>query len=347
MTPGRIAKIAALCFLCAWIAPKCVLTRIEPHQIGVRRSLTGGVDERDFALGYHLAIPLWHSFYRLPKTVNYLDFNDEPGAEATALEVRTRENNIIFVDVSAPWHIKEGGAYKIVREGFLDSYPEKVRSTATGVLREGLAQLTNTEIAQPERRRDAAEKMLVALNAALERYHVQADHVVIRGIRFRPEYEQKLQDKQYFIVQGKLDEALRQQSVAVQATDTLEKSIEKDVALKAEEWNKKIEELKTEFEIEIAKIEGEALRYDKRRRSEADALFSTAKAEGDLAEAKADALGQKLKSQALASQAGRTFSAIKAAENFELGDIVLNSNDPQFLQRFGSMKAWRAFFMGD
>ena len=57
-------------------------------------------------------------------------------------------------------------------------------------------------------------------------------------------------------------------------------------------------------------------------------------------------LGEKLKASALASRAGQTFSAITAAENFQLGDVQLNSNDPTFLQRFGSMEAWRKFFMG-
>ncbi|OGQ24995.1 MAG: hypothetical protein A2138_18965 [Deltaproteobacteria bacterium RBG_16_71_12] len=343
---ARIIRVMCVLFIAMWIVPKCFLTRIEPTEIGVRRSLTGGISERDFELGFHASMPLVQSFYRLPRSVQYLDFNDEPGAEASSLEVRTRENNIIFVDVSVPWRIKDNGGWQIVREGFLDSYPDKVKSTVTGVLREGLAELTNIDITQPEKRRETAKKILTTLNPQLDRYHVTAEHVVIRGIRFRPEYEQKLQDKQYFIVQGKLDEAMRQQSIAVQTTETTEKTIEKDIALKREEWNGKIENLKTEYEIAIAKVEAETLRYDKKRRSEADAIFSQAKASGDLAEARADALGQRLKSQALASGAGRTYSAITAAENFELGEVELNSNDPNFLQRFGSMRAWREFFMG-
>ena len=75
--------------------------------------------------------------------------------------------------------------------------------------------------------------------------------------------------------------------------------------------------------------------------------MSQATATGDLAEAKAEALGQRLKAKALATKAGRTYSAITAAENFQLGEILLNSNDPTFLVRFGGMKAWRRFFLGD
>ena len=344
---SRIVRVLCIAVLTLWLFPKLLVTRVEPWEIGVRRSLTGGITEEDYFLGYHLSVPLLHSYYRLPRTIQYLDFNDDPDAEAPTLEVRTRENNIIFVDVSVPWQIKGGGAWQIVREGIVDSYPEKVRSTVTGVLREGLAGLTNADITQPQKRKDTAKSILALLNVQLERYHVVADHVVIRGIRFRPEYEQKLQDKQYYMVQGKLDEALRTQSIAIQATETSEKTIEKEVNLKREEWNGKLEEAKSKFEIEIATINADAMRYDKKRRSEADASYSTAKAEGDLAEAKSAALGERLKSTALASRAGRTYSAMKAAEGFEIGDVQLNSNDPTFLSRFGSMKVWREFFMGE
>jgi len=339
--------IAAICllFLVAWALPKVLLVRIEPWEIGVRRSLTGGIAEEDFHFGYQFSMPLVHSYYRLPRTLQYLDYRESPGGEAKSLEVRTSGNNVIFVDVTVPWRIKHHEAWRIVREGFIDTYPAKVQSTATGILRETLASMNNLDIYDTDKRQATAEKILPRLNEALAQYHVEAESVVIRAIRFRPEYEQKLQDKQYFIVQGKLDEAKRKESVAVQETDTLEKSIEKDINLKREEWNKKIEELKTKFELEIATIQAQAVKYDREERSKADAFHATAKADGDLAEAKAEALGERLKARALASNAGRTFSAITAAENFQLGDIQLNSNDPTFLMRFGSMKAWREFFM--
>lgn len=342
---GKILRIACVAFIVLWALPKCVMTRIEPYEIGVKRSLTGGVVEEDYGLGYHFAVPGMHTFHRLPTALQYLHYNQD--SPVGALEVRTRENNIIFVDVSVVWRVKRGEAWKIIQEGFEDSYAQKVQSTSSGVLREGLAALTNTDITQPDKRRDTAQKILAELNTALGQYHVEAMHIVIRGIQFRPEYEKKLQDKQYYIVQGKLDEALKNRSIAVQETETEEKTIEKDIKLKTEEWNARIEGLKSEFEIAIAEIDASALQYDRKKRSEADAEYSKLTAEGDLAEAKAEALGQRLKSQALASRAGRTYSAIKAAENFQLGDVQLNSNDPEFLTRFGSMRAWRRFFMGE
>lgn len=342
----RVIRIASIAYLAIWLLPKLILTRVEPWEIGVRQSLLGGISEQDFGLGYHFSLVGLHKFHHLPRTLRYLDYNDGPGAEAPALEVRTKENNVLFVDVTVPWKIKDGAAWRIIREGFVDSYADKVRSTATGVLLEGIAAMSNTDVQQADQRQKTAAAILPKLNAALEQYHVVAEHVVIRSIRFRDEYEQKLQNKQYFVVQGKLDEANRQESVAVQETDTFEQGIQKQINLKREEWNAKIEGVKTQYEVQIAEIQAQAVTYDRKRRSEADALFATAKAEGDLAEAKAEALGTRLKTSALATPAGRVYSAMQAAERFKLGDIELNSLDPTFLQRFGSMRVWRQFFLG-
>ncbi len=340
----RVLNIVAALVLFIFLAPSMCMERIGPGRIGVRRSLEGGVAEHDFTVGYHISVPMWHSWYQLDGTVHYLEYNT---SQNTALDVRTKENNVIFIDLTIPYRIIDGEAWRIVREGFVESYEDKVKSTATGILREALAELSSLDVQQPEKRVAAANKALPTLNKALEQYHVAATHVVIRSIGFREQYESKLQNKQYYIVQGRLDEARQRELAAKQETETLEKVIVKDIALKREEWNKQIEEMKSRFELEIATIEAESTRYERARRAAADAAFSEHKAEGDLAEAMASALGQRLRAEALATKAGKTFSAIEAVRRFKLGDVTLNSSDPQFLYQFGSMAAWRRFFMGD
>ena len=334
---------AALIFI--WLMPSMCLERIEPGNIGVRRSLEGGVSEQDFGVGYHLSLPFWHSWYQLPGTLHYLEFNDAAGS--VPLDVRTKENNIIFIELTIPYRIQHDNAWRIVREGFAASYEDKVKSTAVGILREHLADFSSADVQQSEKRREVTLRTLVPLNEALAQYHIEATHVVLRSIQFRDQYEEKLQNKQYFAVQGRLDEAVQGESQAKQETDTLQKGIGKDVALKEEEWNRKVEELRSRFEIEIAEIQAEATIYERKRRSEADAAFAEMVAEGQLAETLAEALGERLKSEALASKAGRTFSAILAVRKFKLGDVQLNSTDPSFLYEFGSMKAWRRFFLGE
>ena len=341
----KVLNIIAGVVLLVFFIPTACYERIEPGKIGVRRSLEGGVSEQDFEAGYHISLPFWHSWYQVDGTLHYLEYIE--GNENGALDVRTRDTNTIYIDLSVPYRVMKGAGWRIVREGFADSYDDKVKSTAAGLLREQLAQFSNIDVQDPAVRKRVAASTLPILNAALEQYHVEATHIVIRSIRFRAQYEQKLQNKQFFIMQGQLDAAKERELEAQQETETLEKVIVKDIALKREEWNKQIEEVKSKFELEIATVNAEATRYSRKRRADADAIFDTSKAEGDLAGVKAEALGEALKAQALATKAGRTYSAIDAARRFKIGDIQLNSADPRFLYEFGSMKAWRRFFLGE
>ncbi len=343
---NRVLNVVGGLVLLAWLVPSCFLITVGPDEFGVRKSLISGIAHEDFETGYHLDLPVVHSWYRLPRALHYLDMTGDPEG-GPRLELRTKENNIIFASVTVPYRITEGEAWRIVSEGNLASYHDKARSTIIGVLREELAQMGNVDVQDTDKRQAITQRTLPRLNEALKQYHVQAEAVVIRSIRFRPEYEAQLQNKQFFIVTGKLDEALRLQSQATQLTETLEKGIDKEVYLKTEEWNRKVEELRSDYEVQIAEINAETTKYVTQRRAEADSDYARMTAEGDLAEAKAEALGERLKAEALASRAGRTFSAITAAENFELGEITLNSNDPRFLQLFGSMAAWRKFFLGE
>jgi regulator of protease activity HflC (stomatin/prohibitin superfamily) len=336
-------QVLAVLVILAWFLPNVASTYIEPDEIGVRRSLLSGVEAGDLQQGRAVALPMFHTIYRLPSTLHYQQYLDN-----SALNLRTRENNVIDVDVTVIYEIRPGEAHGIVEEGFLANYDEKAASVTQGFLREHLAHMSNQDVQVPAKRVEIAATAVEPLNLLLSQYHLQVieDGVAIRAIRFRSEYEQKLQDKQLYQVQARLDEAKGKESEARTLTDTDEKAIDRDVKLEVEIWNAKIEEAKSEFEIAIADINAEALKYDRRTRSEADALCSEAIAEGKLAEAKAEALGQRLEAKALSSPAGRTYSAIEAARNFKLGDIQLNSTDPSFLREFGSMEAWRQFFLG-
>lgn len=340
----RIINITSVVILVIMMAPSCFMEYVRPGSIGIRRSLEGGIAERDYPVGYHLALPFWHRWHQVDGTLHYLEYSIENN---NAYEIRTKDGNLIQLDLIIPYRISDHKAWEIAQQGYINDYEIKVKSTADGVLRKMLANLSSLDALRTEARETVSAQALPALNEALARYHVEATHVVISGMAFPSHYEEQLQNKQYFVAQGKLAEAQQTESEATQETDTLEKMIAKQVAIKREEWNEQIEKLNAKYSIEIAEIESESAAYVRTKKAEADALFTEMKAEGDLAEAKADALGQRLRSEALATKAGRTFSAIEAARNFKIGELQLNSQHPDFLNRFGSMKAWRVFFLGE
>ncbi|MSP93222.1 MAG: hypothetical protein EXR79_15740 [Myxococcales bacterium] len=277
------------------------------------------------------------------RALQYLEFTG-----TNSLDLRTRENNVVHVDVCLAYRLIPGEAHLVVREGFADSYEVKVRSVTEGFLREHLAQLSNQTVQIPEEREKVAKSAIALLSKMLRQYHVAVapSGVVIRAISFDPPYEAQLQAKQLYAVQAELDTAKQNESKAKQETDTVEKGIDKDVAVERETWNQKIEEKRKEIEVAIAEVKATAVTYDRQRRAEADAEYAKLIAQGERAEAEAEALGKKLEAEALASRAGQTFSAIEAVRNFKLGKITLSSQNPTFLQEFGSMSAWRRFFLG-
>lgn len=345
----RLIQITSAVLLLAWLFFMLCTTYIEPDEIGVRRSVLGGVSPDDMGQGHHLEMPLFHTTYRLPRTLHYLEFGEGGSDRKPPLELRTSGDNVITVDATVIYEIIDGEAHKIIEEGFGGTYHDKVYSVGRGFLLEHLGTLTNQGIQETDEREKVGTSAVAPLNEKLRQYHVQVPPfgVVIRRIRFQDAYEERLQAKQLFAVQGQLDTAKQEESAAKQETDTQAKSIDKDKRIKEEEWQQRIETVQAETTVRIAEVEAEALTYDRRKRSEANASCAELRSEGDLAQAKAEALGERLKAEALSTPAGRTYSAIVAARNFKLGSVRLDSRDPSFLRAFASMNAWRAMFLAE
>jgi len=355
----KVIQITSGIVLLMWLFFAFATTYVQPDEIGVRRSVLGGVVPDDLMQGHSLELPLFHTTYRLPRSLHYLEFAEGadgavplgavPGGRAPALELRTSGDNVITVEATVVYEIIDGEAHKIIEEGFGSSYRDKVYSVSRGFLLEHLGAMTNEDIQNPDQREKIAASAIEPLNIKLRQYHVQVQQygVVIRRIRFQETYEERLQAKQLYAVQGQLDRAKQEESAAKQETDTLAKSIDKDVRIKTEEWQERIETANATTSVRIAEIDAEALTYDKRTRAEADARCAELRAEGDLAQTKAQALGERLKAQALSTPAGRTYSAIIAARNFKLGTVRLNSRNPAFLRDFAGMSAWRKMFLSE
>lgn len=338
---NKAIQIGCVVFLATVYLPLCSTSYISPEEIGVRKAVFGGIDDQDFLQGRHTDLPMMHSFYRLPRTLQYLDLREFP--------VRNKQNNQFFVDATIIYEIIEGEAHKLGHEGLINTWKVKVKSVCEGFLRVHLAQLSNEDVLDPDKRIAISESTVPPLNAQLKQYHVMVrpEGVVLRALRFERSFEGRLQAQQLLAVQARLDTAKEQESLARMETDTVKKGIDKDEAVEEQVWNKTIADLRQEWEVKIAQINAEAKLYDRKTRAEANAHFEESVSQGERAVAEAEALGEKLKTEALNTRAGRTYSAILAARNFRLGSIQLDSSDPSFLHRFASMATWRRFFLPD
>ncbi len=313
--------------------------RIEPTQIGVRqiRWGGGGIEAGDREPGFHVGIWGFHVWYQLPRTTHWIHYSQQHSdRDATGtvswegeLELRTKDQNIYFVDASVPYRIKPGEAWEIVSRGLRHSYQERVQSTLLRVLREELAELSSEDLQSTEKRLARLDMMLPLLNKQLAGFHVEAETILIRRVGFGTEYEERLQQKQYLTQKGQLDGALALQANEEQTTNSIEKQIVAAEKEKIANWEKKIQEEKSRYEVLVAEINAEAAKYQAKVRAAAMASAVSSEAEGQLAVDRAEALRNELRNEILNSRGGSIYLALEAADNLDMRDITLNSNDPR------------------
>ena len=328
----------------------CVMMfeRISPTDYGVRQSLWGGgITEEDFATGTYLGMTGVHKWHLLPRRTHFLHFTnpagragsvqppgiDERGRPTTIwnapMELRTTDGNLTTIDLTVPYRIQEGGAWRIVSDGIMADYQENVKTVVESVLRDKLSKLTSEDLQRTDKRLERATEVLPELNEALSEFHVRADDILIRRVSFPPQYEAKLQEKQYLTQKALLDVALTAQADEEKVTNSIEKQIEAAIKAKTEEWNKTLQEERSEYEVKIAEVEAAAKVYETRTRAEGDAEAIALEAEGQLAIDRAEALRDELRNQILNTKGGSIFLALEAADNLRVRSVQLNSNDPR------------------
>ncbi len=327
---------------------------------GVKQTIwAGGIEQEDYATGYHIGITGIHRWALLDASTHFLNFSaieTKPGSskrgsgsplifsrssggpsdfetpasdQHPALDVRNRDGNVVSIDVSVPYRIIAGKAHLIVKDGAKDNYRERVKATVESVLRGVLSEMTNDELQDTAKRIANCEKALAALNTELSPFHVKADAVLIRKVAFPEEYEKKLQQKQLFTQTANFDVAETARLGEVLNTGKYEKEIAAAEALSLAQWEKKIESFRTEYTLQVARIQAEALQHSKQTRAEADAIHQTKMAEGKLALDKAEAMLTEKRSEALATPGGQIYVAKLAAENLNIGRVLLNASDPR------------------
>lgn len=315
--------------------------RIEPGQIGVRQSVWGssGVLAKDFEPGLHWGVTGIHKWHILDRRTHFLTFSEPSGQsgysrhhrnsqEELPLEIRTTDNNPVSVDVTVTYRIIEGRGHEIISGGYKTNYKERVASQVRGVLREELAKLTPEDFVDTDIRLRLAGEALPILQGELANFHVKPETLLIRAVRFLDSYEQKLQDKQLTQQLSELAKAKRHVEDALKITGTIEKETEAMEKEARAEWDKRLQEARSSNDVQVAEILAEAKIYDNQVRPRADAFYETQVAEGRLALARAEALRDELRNEALDSLGGRILQARDAAENLQFESVTLNSNDP-------------------
>jgi hypothetical protein len=326
---------AFVLLILALLASTTLFVRIHPWEIGVKQNLLAKeILPEDFGTGFAVRIPGVHQWHRMDRRTHFVTFAEKDvrtslGMNRPALEIRTKDNNLATYDLSVSYKIIDGSAHLIVSERRKEVYRERVLATVEAVMREELAQLASEEIFSTEARLAVAATALERLRTDLLEFHCTPDQVLIRAVRFPDGYEARLQEKQ--LTYQKLELAVSKRAVEDQTAITDTSAAEISAAEKElrGDWDKRLQTSMSENAVAIASVVAEANIYDQQTRAEADALYETSIANGNLAIQKAEALRNELRNQALDTRGGRIYLAQKAAENLEFESVTLNSNDPR------------------
>jgi regulator of protease activity HflC (stomatin/prohibitin superfamily) len=247
----RISRIyvgAAFLFM---VFRSCALTEVEAGTVGVRYNNALGLHRQDLKPGFHLEMAGLQRVYRLPSRYLQMDYGGDD-----AFSVRTKDNNTIELDVSIPYRIKPGEAWKVMHAGnHLDVGDGKYRfqrfaeQTATSVLREHLAELQTENFYDTDRRLSVTGEALKQLNAKLAAYSLEARTILIRASYFRDEYETQLAQIQLNEQQKLLDGAKRAVAERQQDFDNFEQQTNAMVSAKEQDWAQRIAQLDRAYQV--------------------------------------------------------------------------------------------------
>ncbi|MCA8980477.1 MAG: hypothetical protein KDC14_10665, partial [Planctomycetes bacterium] len=229
-----------------WALTGPLVQRIPPGMVGVRHSPWGaGVEPRDFAAGLHWNLPGLHEWHTIDAGTQVVDF----GTFTPALELRTPEGNLVGVAVAVPYRLMEGRAHRLVAESLRSSHADMVRANVEAVLLTELGRASSEDWLDDERRREVLDGAGAAVGAALESLYVEADRVLLQGLRFPAPYETKLLEIQRGTQKRRLSEAsanLKQYQLIVDRG--------------VEENSRAVQRLRDERDLELTELRNERKR---------------------------------------------------------------------------------------
>lgn len=249
----RICQIICIGMLTLLIAPTCFISTVPLGQVGVRSSGMSGVLAADLGPGWHLNIASIHSLTLLPSHYLFLDYGSE---DNQSLQIRTRDNNNVFVDVTVPYRVKPGEAHQIMMAGNhmpsgngMFRFQRLAAETTVSVLREDLADLTSSDFYNTEKRLTVAASTLQVLNEELAPLHLEAQAVLVRAVTFRPEYEVQLQAIQLNEQNKLLDGARQKVAQQQQELDNFELQTTALSNARQQDWVKRQADLERVYQV--------------------------------------------------------------------------------------------------
>ncbi|GEM_PF-727575 len=252
---SNICKWFVIVFAGLMVLRGALVGSVEIGEVGVRRSNIGGVVAKDLEPGWRLEILGLHKIIDLPSTYQFLGF-----LKQDALEIRTKDNNIVTLDISVPYRIKPGEAWEIVsagnhvKDGESYRYQRLTRETTVGVLREHLAALQSSDFYDTDRRNVVAATALERLNEELGALHVEANTILIRAVYFRGEYEKQLLQIQLNAQNKLLDGARKGVADKQQTLDNFQQKTRALASAREQKWVASLARIDRAYQVGFLRV---------------------------------------------------------------------------------------------
>jgi regulator of protease activity HflC (stomatin/prohibitin superfamily) len=290
------------------LASGCALRTTEANEVGVRVNKITGVDPKIYPPGgTYFLMPFVNDWYVFSTKTQSLAMTKEAEPydrdEVDDVEFKTRDGNDVGVDVTILYRIDPKRAIDVLEKvavSDIDIKEKVIRPLARSLVRDSLNELTSEEI-YTDKKFNAGQDAVQALNAALEPYGLVCETVTLGDHRFHPKYQEAIVSKKVF------DQQVNTNRSAKEAAQG--------------EWIAALERAKGDVEQQIAQEQGQA----QRARLAADAYYFSKQKEAEaiLAQKTNEAKGVHELNRAMAAAGGRTNVKLAIARALQGKKIVV------------------------
>ncbi|MFH0937958.1 MAG: SPFH domain-containing protein [Planctomycetota bacterium] len=312
-----IALIVAGLTLCIIVLWTCTV-KVPADHIGVRTQMTStGVESKDYAPGYILAIPGLHSV-RLwdPTWTNLIQ----------TLHVRGADQYTTQLDVSIIFRIEPGKCHLVATQFRNEEHIEQIaRNALNKYATEILAQMKTEDLYNTKARDDKSIEAETSMAAQLKPYGVEVRYLLLRNIIYDPKFEQQLLQKQ-LAGQSKLFEISKGLLAGAQTeTELIKRHAEARVKQINESKLQEIGNLSADNDRKISNTLQDAKLKAATLMAKAESTKRQKQAQAELLKAQAGATGTAAMSKVYARPGAAYYFARKTLDGLKLGEIELNS----------------------
>jgi regulator of protease activity HflC (stomatin/prohibitin superfamily) len=235
------------------------------------------------------------------------------------LTVQSSDGDRVHLDLNIMFRIHPGDAHRLLQDsGAGDGHVNVILNMASDRLRAIFGTLKTEEFYDSDKRHAKSREALKALQVALAPRFIDVVDVLIQDFEFDPKYEEKIRDKKLADQRSELAKS--------EATANQEKAHVTEIGIETDK-QKKVIAANAKKDADAKKAE--AGRVASTTKAAADLYRSEQLAKGTFAKAHADAQVKAAKTEAMGAAGGANYIALEAANNLNIGQIVLPTTPSQ------------------